>query len=125
MYVVSRREDVLLHLGVPLSRLMSEMDARFQKLFHCDNCHNSFPPFYLPDLRYSRNDIRIEKFYGHGMRVNSGVNFQPYYFSISGKPWQAILSGINDFFRIFCFLSLMNSISLKTAVFFQLFHTFK
>ena len=38
------------------------------------------------------------------MRVNSGVNFQPYYFNISGKPWQAILSEINDFFgKIFAF----------------------
>lgn len=39
--IVSRRKDVLFHLGVPLSRLVSEMDARFQKLLHSDNCHNT------------------------------------------------------------------------------------
>ena len=71
--IVSRRKDVLLHLGVPFSRLVSEVDACFQKLFHRDNCHNSIPPLYLPGWRYSRNDIRTQKFYGHGMRVKVRV----------------------------------------------------
>ena len=74
--VVSRRKDVLLHLRIPLSRLMSEMDARFQKLFHSDHCHNSFlrftsPTRVWPHLIRNKNFV----FYGHGMRTASGVNF--------------------------------------------------
>ena len=29
-------EDVLLHLGMPASGLMSKMDASFKEHFHCD-----------------------------------------------------------------------------------------
>ena len=41
-------EDIRLHLGVPFTGLMSEVNACFQKLFNRNNCHTKIPPFYLP-----------------------------------------------------------------------------
>jgi hypothetical protein len=42
MNAVSRPEDVGLHFGVPPSRLVSEMDAGLEQLFHVDDCHFVF-----------------------------------------------------------------------------------
>ncbi len=40
MNIVARRIDVLGHFGVPFSRLVPEVYARFEQLLHRNNCHN-------------------------------------------------------------------------------------
>ena len=57
MDIVPRRIDVFAHLGIPFSRLVPEVYARFEQLFHCYNRHfNS--SVYLPEDAevYLKND---------------------------------------------------------------------
>ncbi len=49
--VVTRDVDILFHFGIPLARGMSEMNARFEKLFHRDDICHGFLRFTAPTLR--------------------------------------------------------------------------
>ncbi|MPM83332.1 hypothetical protein SDC9_130396 [bioreactor metagenome] len=47
---IALREDERLHLRVPASRLVSEMDAAFKKLFHAYYSHVNPSCFFPPDV---------------------------------------------------------------------------
>lgn len=98
--IVSRRKDVLFHLGVPLSRLVSEMDAASRSCFIVITAI-ILPPFFLPAPRKARNAIRMKDLRTRNTHGKTGVNFQRSYFTILCAPWQAIwrLSAtFSDFF---------------------------
>jgi len=62
---VARVEDEGLHLGIPTSRLVSEMDARFQQFLYADAEHNFPLVESLPGQTIPRNTGLISMFYGH------------------------------------------------------------
>jgi len=92
-------EDVLLHLRVPLSRLVSEMNARLEKLLHGDNCHN-FLRFTSPLRVPPPLSAGKKEFTDTESGAYAGAYLQPFDFTINTCKSASIFDLLSDNFSL-------------------------